>query len=371
MVGASDPARIAAVPVETAVPLPLRALPERELIARWDPAEGDTPWVSVCCMAYNHADTVADAIEGMLAQRTDFPFEVLVQDDASTDDTAEVVRRYARSHPRVVTALLREENLYRRNGKTLGNVLPHARGRWIAVCEADDYWSDPEKLALQVAALRRTGAELSLHPAVEVDTRTGAASMVGRLAHANDLLRPGSTLRIRTPPYAAAVYARAALDRYEQYRDRWRPPLGDVFMMAFGSAAGGVAYLDRPMSVYRRYLAGSWTVEHRTDHVGAARHGIRMLTALDALAEAAPDLERDARARQRTVWNQLPRSLQRAITAGQLTRREARRLWPRGSRAPLEAAVARWAAITVPASFVDRLRSALRPMLRRAGRDGR
>ena len=371
MVGASGSARITAVPVTTAVPSPLRALPERELVAQWDPAEGDAPWVSVCCMAYNHAETVADAIEGMLAQRTAFPFEVLVQDDASTDGTAAVVRRYARSHPRVVTALLREENLYRRNGKTLGNVLPHARGRWIAVCEADDYWSDPDKLARQVEALRRTGAELSLHPAIELDTRTGRAAVVGRLAHTDDLLRPGSTLRARTPPYAAAVYTRAALDRYEQYRDRWHPPLGDVFMMAFGSAGGGIAYLDRPMSVYRRYLAGSWTVEHTTDHVGAARHGIRMLTALDALAEAAPNLERDARARQRAVWNQLPRSLQRAIAAGQLSRRAAMKLWPRGSRAPLEAAAARWAAIAIPGRIVDRLRAALRPMLRRGDRTGR
>lgn len=359
MVGASGPAQ-----VETVVPPPLRALPEQELIAGWSPAAGETPWVSVCCMAYNHAGTVAHAIEGMLAQRTAFPFEVLVQDDASTDGTAAEVARYARSHPRIVTAILRDENLYSRNGRTLGNVLPYARGRWIAVCEADDYWTDPSKLARQVEALERTGADLSLHSAVEVDTRTGSARVVGRLAPSDDVLRPGSTLRVRTPPYASAVYARTALDRYEAYRDRCHPPLGDVFMMAIGSAAGGIAYLDRPMSVYRRHLAGSWTAAHTADHAGAARHGIRMISALDELAVTAPELASDAAARRRQVWATLPRSLQRAVTSGQLTRREAISLWPRGSRAPLDVVAARWAAIAMPGRLVDRLRSALRPVVR-------
>lgn len=361
------------------VPPPLRALPERDLLAQWgaqwgaqwdakrDAAAGDTPWVSVCCMAFNHADTVADALEGMLAQRTDFPFEVLVQDDASTDGTAAEIARYARSHPRIVTAILRQENLYSRNGKTLGNVLPHARGRWIAVCEADDYWTDPTKLARQMDALQRTGAQLSLHPATEVDTRTGSARIVGRLASADDLLPGGTTLRVRTPPYASAVYARAALDRYESYRDRCHPPLGDVFMMAIGSAAGGIAYVDRPMSVYRRYLAGSWTTAHTTDHAGAARHGVRMIAALDELSVSAPELRHDVAVRRRQIWARLPRSLQRAIAAGQLTRREAIAMWPRGSRAPLDVSAARWAAIAMPGRLVDGLRASLRPVLGRPG----
>ena len=364
MVGAPGPAQ-----VTTPVPPPLRALPEDDLVATWDPSVGQTPWVSVCCMAFNHADTVADALEGMLAQRTPFPFEVLVQDDASSDGTVAEIARYARSHPRVVTAILREENLYSRNGRTLGNVLPHARGRWIAVCEADDYWTDATKLARQVDALERTGAELSLHPAIEVDTRSGAARPVGVLAESDDLLPPGSTLRVRTPPYASAMYARTALDRYEAYHDRSRPPLGDVFMMAIGSAAGGIAYLDRPMSVYRRYLAGSWTTAHTADHAGAARHGIRMIAALDELAASAPNLAHDVAARRRQIWARLPRSLQRAVAAGQLTRREAISMWPRGSRAPLDVSAARWAAIAMPGRLVDRLRSALRPVVRRSGSD--
>jgi hypothetical protein len=350
----------------SAVPPALTALTEAELVRDWPDAESDEPLVTVCCMAFNHEATVADALEGILAQRTAFRFEVLVQDDASTDGTAAIVARYADSHPRVVTALLRDENLYSRNGKTLGNVLPHARGRWIAVCEADDYWSDPNKLAAQIAALERTGAELSLHPAVEVDTRTGRSLPAGRLAERDDLLPPGATLAMRTPPYAAAVYAREALDRYESFRDAHHPPLGDVFMMAFGSRAGGVAYLDRPMSVYRRYLPGSWTTTHTTDYAGAARHSVRMITALDGLAVDAPELAGAIDIRRRRIWTRIPRSLQKALAADQLSRRGARAVWPRGSRAPFAAQVARWAAILLPAHAMDAFRRGVRRVLRRA-----
>lgn len=345
-----------------AVPPPLRALPEAELTRAWDDGE---PLVSVCCMAFNHEDTVAEAIECILAQRTPFRFELLVQDDASTDGTAAIVASYARSHPGVVTAILHEENQYSRTGKTLGNVLPHARGRWIAVCEADDYWSDPDKLAMQVAALRRTGAELSLHPAVEVDTRTAQAHVAGRLADADELLPPGATLTMRTPPYASAVYSRASLDRYGEFRDLHRPPIGDVFMMAFGSAHG-IAYVDRPMSVYRRFLAGSWTVIHTTDYAGAARHSVQMVVALDSLARIEPELEGHIEIRRTRIWTRIPRSLQQAIEHGQLTRREALGVWPRGVRAPLAAQVARWAAVVLPSHLMDGFRATIRRALGRS-----
>lgn len=355
---------VARVPA-VAVPPPLEALPEAELVADWDPALGDEPWVSVVCMAFNHETTVRDAIEGVLAQRTTFPFEVLVQDDASTDGTATAIAPYASSHPRVLTALLREENLYSRNGMTLGNVLPLARGRWIAVVEADDYWSDPDKLAVQIGALQRTGASLSLHPAVEVDVRRGTAVVAGALAPESTLLPPGATLTVRTPPYAAAIYTREALDRYAAFRDRANPPLGDVFMMAWGSLDGGIAYVDRPMSVYRRYVAGSWSSQHTADPVSAARHGMRMIAALDALAHDAPPLRRAAHARRRRVWWRLVWALRKARAAGKVTRREAWALWPAGHRASLAVSAARVAVLVLPAKATGILRDAARRVLGR------
>lgn len=347
------------------VPPPLTAAPEDALVAGWGSEAGSEPWVSVICMAFNHASTVQDAIEGILAQRTPFPFEVLVQDDASTDGTAELIAPYAVSHPRVVRAILRDQNLYSRNGMTLGNVLPLARGRWIAVVEADDYWSDPDKLARQLEALQRTGAELALHPAIEVDTRTGSAVLAGELAPSDALLAPGSTLGVRTPPYAAAMYTRAALDRYGAFRDRAAPPLGDVFMMAWASTEG-VAYLDRPMSVYRRHLSGSWTSQHQSDHVSAARHSIRMIAALDRLADEAPVLRTAARARERRVWWQLVWAVRRARASGQASGGEARALWPEGRRAPLVVALARRAVLLLPARVTGFLRDTARRVL---GRD--
>ncbi len=114
----------------------------------------ENPVVSVLCTTYNHRDYISQAIEGVLAQRTDFPIELIVRDDASTDGTREVVDAYARRHPGLIRAVLEPENRYRQGIRPLQAVLAHARGEFVAVCEGDDYWTDPSKLQMQVDLLR-------------------------------------------------------------------------------------------------------------------------------------------------------------------------------------------------------------------------
>lgn len=114
----------------------------------------ENPVVSVLCTTYNHRDYIGEAIEGVLAQRTDFPIELIVRDDASTDGTREVVDAYARRHLGLIRAVLEPENRYRQGIRPLQAALAHARGEFIAVCEGDDLWTDPSKLQMQVDLLR-------------------------------------------------------------------------------------------------------------------------------------------------------------------------------------------------------------------------
>ena len=107
--------------------------------------------VSVLCATFNHEDYLRQTLDSFLAQKTDFPFEVLVNDDASTDGTAEILREYAQRYPDVIRPFYQEENLYSRRMNVYDLVFfPAARGKYIALCEGDDYWNDPEKLQLQV-----------------------------------------------------------------------------------------------------------------------------------------------------------------------------------------------------------------------------
>jgi len=107
--------------------------------------------VSVLCAAYNHEEYLRQTLDSFLNQKTDFPFEVLVNDDASTDSTGDIIREYAARYPEIIRPFYQKENLYSRRINLYDVVFfPACRGEYIAVCEGDDYWNDSEKLQLQV-----------------------------------------------------------------------------------------------------------------------------------------------------------------------------------------------------------------------------
>ncbi|MCI5779181.1 MAG: glycosyltransferase [Lentisphaeria bacterium] len=109
-----------------------------------------TPMVSVCCITYNHEPYIRDCLEGFLMQKTDFPFEVLIHDDASTDRTADIIREYEAKYPDIIKPIYQTENQYSKGVKvSMVYNYPRAQGKYIALCEGDDYWIDPNKLQRQ------------------------------------------------------------------------------------------------------------------------------------------------------------------------------------------------------------------------------
>ncbi|MBU1215144.1 MAG: glycosyltransferase family 2 protein [Gammaproteobacteria bacterium] len=116
--------------------------------------EGATPMVSICCITFNHAEYIEHAIEGMLMQETTFPFEILINDDCSTDGTDEVIRAYEKKYPNLIFPVYQKENQFKFGGaiNPRFNYL-RAKGKYIAICEGDDYWTDSLKLQKQVSFL--------------------------------------------------------------------------------------------------------------------------------------------------------------------------------------------------------------------------
>lgn len=106
--------------------------------------------VSVACITYNHAPYIRQCLEGFLMQKTNFPIEIIVHDDASTDGTDDIIREYALKYPELFKVILQEENQYSKGVDVLSLVFERSAGKYIALCEGDDYWTDPLKLQKQV-----------------------------------------------------------------------------------------------------------------------------------------------------------------------------------------------------------------------------
>ena len=109
------------------------------------------PLVSVVCTTYNHEKYIRQCLDGFVMQKTTFPIEIIVHDDASTDDTVRIVREYEEKHPNLFNNIYRTENWYSQGKNIWGYLFAQkARGKYIALCEGDDYWIDPYKLQKQV-----------------------------------------------------------------------------------------------------------------------------------------------------------------------------------------------------------------------------
>ena len=107
--------------------------------------------VSILTLAYNHELYIRQCLDGIIMQQTNFKFELLIHDDASTDETANIIREYEKKYPNILKPIYQKENQYSK-GIPIGTTFlyPRAKGKYIALCEGDDYWIDPYKLQKQV-----------------------------------------------------------------------------------------------------------------------------------------------------------------------------------------------------------------------------
>lgn len=129
-------------------PIPSAPMLETEITSQWERGE-NAPLVSIVVHSYQHANYVSHTLNGILMQKTRFPFEIIVHDDASTDGTRDVLQRYADQYPNLVRLILQDSNQFGKGRRPSEFTFPLARGKYIAMCEGDDYWLDENKLQIQ------------------------------------------------------------------------------------------------------------------------------------------------------------------------------------------------------------------------------
>ena len=111
------------------------------------------PLLTIRCLVYNHEPFLRQCLDGFVMQQTNFPFEAIVHDDASTDGSAAIIREYAEKYPDIIKPIYETENQYSKHDGSIGRIMDaaiHPNSKYIAFCEGDDYWTDPHKLQLQV-----------------------------------------------------------------------------------------------------------------------------------------------------------------------------------------------------------------------------
>lgn len=229
----------------------------------------DSPKVSIVSTTHNQEAYVRQTFDSFIAQQTDFPVEIIVADDASTDATPRIIEEYADRHPHLFRPILRSQNLGL--NANLTGALSSARGEYIALCEGDDYWVDPLKLSKQVALLdRNPKTALCFHPVRIVWTRDRTEDEKFRYA----LYRKFEEVFIRRfpPPFWAGnrsfevlisrnfiqtnsvMYRR--LPRYDDIPANVMPL--DWYLHVRHAAHGDIAMLPETMAVYRRHPHGMW-----------------------------------------------------------------------------------------------------------------
>ena len=238
--------------------------------------------VTVVCLTYNHEAWIRDALEGFVGQKTPWPIEVLVHDDASTDGTAAAVREYEARYPQIIKGFYSSENLHSKGVVISRDVLyPHIHGEYVALCEGDDYWTDPLKLRKQVEALEaHPGADICAHAARRL--RPDGKVWYDAPCH-HDKFIPAGDVIVGGGGFVATASLLCRREAYMLQTPMRAELYNDYALQIQGSLRGGMVFLKDCMSVYRQGLPGSWTRRHHGEgHIEYRVHIRRMLRALDS-----------------------------------------------------------------------------------------
>lgn len=226
------------------------------------------PVVSALVLAYNHERFLAECLDGIMRQVTDFPVEVIVHDDASTDGTVQIIEAYAKEHPFMIKPVLQKANQVSRHKKIRSQLTTAFRGEFIAHCDGDDVWQDPYKLAKQVAFLReRPEYVLSYHASVRVDEAgRPLEDPRRRKKHERDFtpaelreLKWGSIL------LGTLVYRSVRIEFPPEYD---LAPNGDHFLPILLATYGGAKFLgDIEPLAYRQHDDSMWSRKSRQEQL--------------------------------------------------------------------------------------------------------
>ena len=223
--------------------------------------------VSILCLAYNQEKFIRQALESIMMQKTNFDLEVLIHDDASTDKTQDIIREFQKKYPNVIKPIFQKENQFSKGvrGVLMKNLLPHAKGEYIAICEGDDFFIDENKLQLQVDFLdKNSDYSICFHP-VRVFFEDNE--------HEESVYPQGKDETFFTEEELVRrnfIQTNSVMYRRQSYKDLPKTNIipGDWYLHLYHARFGKIGFIKKVMSAYRRHLGGLWwDSDHNIDEL--------------------------------------------------------------------------------------------------------
>ena len=266
------------------------------------------PLVAIQCLVYNHEPYLRDCLNGFVSQQTSFPFVAIVHDDASTDHSASIIQEYAEKYPNIIIPIYEKENLYRKpNGILMNTVhaaLDKTGSKYIAICEGDDYWTDPLKLQKQIDILE-SNSDL-----IACVTNTCKVDKKGNLleqkkenvvqGNKEGIYDIYDFFKMPQHQYPTATIVYRAIHQNEirsKYSHTENPFLGDWTLWIILHSYGKFYYLDEVTAAYR---TNPTSLTHTVNRVARAKASREIChNVADVLPEQYADIAADLR---KTNW---------------------------------------------------------------------
>lgn len=245
---------------------------ENEITKYWKPKDSRIPLLSIVCLAYNHEKYIARALDGFLMQRTDFPFEIIVHDDASTDLTPKIIKKYENRFPNIIHPVYEKENQFSKKDGALSRIINQKiKGKYTAYCEGDDYWIKEDKLKKQVDFLEAnplySGTYHSVYYVKCGKVIAGnSLAMYDRDVTAEEIIAGGGEF------CATASLCLRSKYLYEKWNFKEISDVGDYPLQIILGLRGKVRYMSMIAACYRTGNEGSWSSQMLWNHKAQARH---------------------------------------------------------------------------------------------------
>ena len=227
--------------------------------------------VSILCLAYNHEKYIEECLNSLLSQKCNFNYEILINDDASTDKTASIIKKYENKYPDIIKPIYQQENLYSKGTLALDAILmSKAKGKYIALCECDDKWIDENKLQLQYDALEQNvNCNLCVHNVLRIKEDGNSTSTGCVVDSINEgVLSPVQLLsftyhyNFQTSSYFMRTnkFKKLFIDN-PKYKQLSAKGVGDIIYLLHFVSIGDSFYINKTMSAYRLGSESSTTTK--------------------------------------------------------------------------------------------------------------
>lgn len=233
----------------------------------------DRIMVSICCLVYNHEKYLRRCLDGFIMQKTNFKYEVLIHDDASTDASAKIIKEYEKKYPDIIKPIYQVENQYSKGVQiTTKYQYPRVKGKYIAFCEGDDYWTDPNKLQTQYSLMEKNeNISICVHNVVKMsEDGTILASKFPAISYAEGVINKRCFLEDELVK-SKWVFQTSSFFIRKKYIDELlteKPKfielstVGDLPLQLFMITRGDIYYIDKDMSNYRMDSVSSVTARN-------------------------------------------------------------------------------------------------------------